>query len=55
MTELMQLWIEAEVLRLTNIRAVAAALGGHARTRGIGGQDAFAEHNKTIYLVRAST
>ena len=34
-----ELWIEAEVLRLTNIRAGAAALGRHARPRGLGQQD----------------
>ena len=31
----MKLWVDAEVLRLTNIRAAAEPQGGHARARGV--------------------
>ncbi len=37
-TSSMQLWIEAEVLRLTNIRAAQNRKAGHARPRGLGRQ-----------------
>ena len=46
--ELMQLWIEAEVNRLTNIRAVADPQDGHAGPGGLGRQARDGRLNKRI-------
>ena len=45
----MKLWIEAEVLRLTNIRAGAEPQDRHPGPEGSIGKLAFAELNKDIY------
>jgi alkylation response protein AidB-like acyl-CoA dehydrogenase len=47
--ELMKLWIEAEVLRLTNIRAAANRKIGSPGPEGSTGKLAYAESNKRIY------
>src|SRR3954454_8037725 len=47
--ELMKLWIEAEVLRLTNIRASQNRKVGVPGPEGSTGKLAFAESNKRIY------
>ena len=47
--ELMKLWIEAEVNRLTNLRAGAARKMGTPGPEGSTGKLAYAESNKRIY------
>jgi alkylation response protein AidB-like acyl-CoA dehydrogenase len=46
---LMQLWVEAEVLRLNNLRAAEASRLGTPGPEGSIGKLAYAEHNKRIY------
>ncbi len=46
---LMSLWIQAEVLRLTNMRAAAASALGTPGPEGSTGKLAYAEINKSIY------
>src|SRR5262249_53314825 len=46
---LMQLWVEAEVLRLTNLRAAANSRQGTPGPEGSTAKLAFAELNKKIY------
>jgi alkylation response protein AidB-like acyl-CoA dehydrogenase len=47
--ELMKLWCDAEVGRLTNIRAMIGRTGGNPGPEGSVGKLAFAENNKKIY------
>jgi alkylation response protein AidB-like acyl-CoA dehydrogenase len=47
--ELMKLWVRAEVLRLTNVRAVQAAKSGQPGPEGSVAKLAGAELNKDIY------
>jgi alkylation response protein AidB-like acyl-CoA dehydrogenase len=47
--KLMKLWCDAEVARLTNIRAMVGRTGGNPGPEGSVGKLAFAENNKKIY------